>query len=166
MFEKSLFRSAAAVAALMLLMSTAQAVTIETVPVGNPGNAEDTRYGDPGYGDVDYEYNIGKYEVSAGQYCDFLNAVADTDTYGLYNGNMWSSGYGCKIQQSGDPESYTYSVAADYADRPVNYVSWYDAVRFANWMTTGNTESGVYNTSTWDALEHETAAEVLGVRGG
>ncbi|MBM3861501.1 MAG: hypothetical protein FJ395_17895 [Verrucomicrobia bacterium] len=26
---------------------------------------------------------------------------------------------------------------------PVNFVSWYDAARFTNWLTTGNTESGV-----------------------
>ena len=36
-------------------------------------------------GSVGYNYNIGKYEVTAGQYTEFLNAVARTDTYGLYN---------------------------------------------------------------------------------
>ena len=35
-----------------------------------------------------YTYNIGKYEVTAGQYTAFLNAVAGVDTYGLYNTNM------------------------------------------------------------------------------
>ena len=61
--------------------STAMAVEVETVHVGNPGNAGDRN----GYGAVDYEYNIGKYEVTTGQYCEFLNAVAATDTYGVYN---------------------------------------------------------------------------------
>ena len=45
--------------------------------VGNPGNTADTRYETPGYGGVDYTYNIGKYEITAGQYCEFLNAVAE-----------------------------------------------------------------------------------------
>jgi len=118
------------------------AVVIETVPVGNPGNPDDTRYRSPRYvaGGVDYVYNIGKYEVTAGQYTEFLNAVADTDTYGLYNTNMTSSGgndKGCNIQRSGSSGSYTYSVASDWANRPVNFVSWGDAVRFCNWLHNG-----------------------------
>ncbi len=135
------------------LANTAQGVIIETVPVGNVGNTADTRYETPGYGAVDYTYNIGKYEVTAGQYTEFLNAVAATDTYGLYNTDMWSHSFGCKIDRSGSSASYTYSVAADWAKRPVNFVSWGDAARFANWLHNGqpigaqdlnSTEDGAY----------------------
>ena len=56
---------------------------------------------------VSYAYNIGEYEVTAGQYTAFLNAVAKTDTNGLYNANMWSDTRGCQIQQSGAPGNYT-----------------------------------------------------------
>lgn len=135
-------------------------VVIDTVTVGNPGNAgELSGAGAGGYGPdricgaVDYEYNIGKYEVTAGQYTAFLNAVAATDTYGLYSTSMWSSGYGCKIQRSGSSGSYTYSVAGDWATRPVNYVSYWDSCRFANWLHNGQptgaqgagtTETGAY----------------------
>ena len=66
---------------------------------------------------------IGKHEVTAAQYCEFLNAVAATDTYGLYNTNMWTHNAGCKIERSGLPGGYTYVVAQDWADRPVNFVS-------------------------------------------
>ncbi len=110
-------------------------VVIDTVPVGNPGNSNDT-HGD-GYGGVADAYNIGKFEVTAGQYTEFLNAVADDDTYGLYNASMWSSSYGCKIERTGSLGSWSYSVAGDWADRPVNYVSWGDAARFANWLHNG-----------------------------
>jgi formylglycine-generating enzyme required for sulfatase activity len=123
-------------------------VVIVTVPVGNPGNADDTE-GD-GYGGVAYTYNIGTYEVTAGQYCSFLNAVAATDTYGLYKSHMWLSSYGCKIQQTGSPGSYTYSVAGDWADRPVNYVSWGDAARFANWLHNGQPTGAQDLTTTED----------------
>ncbi len=123
------------------------AVNIETVPVGNPGNVADTRYASPGFGSVSYTYNIGKYEVTAGQYTEFLNAVAATDTYGLYTTNMWSDTQGCKILRSGSAGSYTYSVGADWANRPVNYVSWGDAARFANWMANGQ-PSGAQGLST------------------
>ena len=89
---------------------------------------------------MDHAYAIGKYEVTAGQYTEFLNAKAKTDTYGLYNTNMWSDTYGCKIQQTGSSGSYAYSVAADYANRPVNYVSFWDAARFTNWLHNGQGE--------------------------
>lgn len=133
---------------------------IDTIPVGNPGNAgELSGQGAGGWGPdricgaVNYMYHIGKYEVTAGQYTEFLNAVAATDMYGLYNANMWSSSYGCKIERTGSWGSYTYSVAGDWATRPVNYVSWGDAARFANWLHNrqptgaqglGTTEDGSY----------------------
>ena len=122
--------------------------SLETVPVGNPGNTgELSGEGAGGFGPdricgaVTYEYNIGKYEVTAGQYTEFLNAVAATDTYGLYAAHMWRVPLdcefcrnGCEIQRSGSPGNYTYSVASDFANRPVNLVSWGDAARFANWL--------------------------------
>jgi formylglycine-generating enzyme required for sulfatase activity len=67
---------------------------------------------------------------------------------------MWSDSYGCKIQRSGSSGSNTYSVADDWANRPVNHVSWYDCIRFANWLQngqgitgSGDTESGTYTIS-------------------
>ena len=63
-------------------VSHAERITIETVPVGNPGNAgELSGKGAAGYGAdrvcgrVGYHYNIGKYEVTNAQYAAFLNAV-------------------------------------------------------------------------------------------
>lgn len=140
-----------------LLAGTVLAVNIETVLVGNPGNSPDMRYETPGYGSVGYAYNIGKYEVTAGQYTEFLNAVGGVDTYGLFSTDMWVSSTGCKIERYagsgtvGDP--YRYRVASDWANRPVNYVSWGDAARFANWLHNGQptgaqglatTEDGAY----------------------
>ena len=127
-----------------------QAVDIETVSVGNPGNTPDTRYDTPGYGGVDYVYNIGTFEVTAGQYTEFLNAVADDDTYGLYNTSMWSNSKGCKIERTGAPPNYSYSVGAEWANRPVNFVSWGDAVRFANWLNNGQPTGGQDLSTTED----------------
>jgi formylglycine-generating enzyme required for sulfatase activity len=101
----------------------------------------------PGYGAVTYTYSIGKYEVTAGQYCEFLNQVARSDTFGLYVPNMWSSPYGCGIQQIGSSGSYTYSVAPDYVNRPANYVTWASAARFANWLHNGQ-PTGAQDAST------------------
>jgi hypothetical protein len=80
---------------LAFLFSTATSgVTIDWVTVGNPGNAPDAEVmldGTTGYGSVDHAYRIGKYEVTAGQYTEFLNAVAASDPNGLYNKDMWSN---------------------------------------------------------------------------
>jgi formylglycine-generating enzyme len=134
------------------------ALMVTVVNAGNAGEWSGQSYGSNGpdriCGAVSYAYNIGKYEVTAGQYAAFLNAVAKTDTYGLYNTSMWSdTSYGCKIQRSGTAGNYTYSVASDCANRPVNYVSWGDSTRFANWLNNGQptgeqslstTEDGAY----------------------
>jgi formylglycine-generating enzyme required for sulfatase activity len=138
--------------AISLLCSSVQAVTIDLVPVGNLGNAPDTRYNSISVGSVATAYRIGKYEVTAGQYTEFLNAVAKADPNGLYNTSM-SDPSGAQIVQTGISPNYSYSVAADWADRPVNYVSFWDAARFANWLHNnqptgpqgpGTTEDGAY----------------------
>ena len=120
--------------------------SLEFVTVGNPGNSAD----DTGFGGVNYEYRIGKFEITVAQYAEFLNAVAAADTYGLYNTEMVSIG----IQRSGSSGTFVYSLEYDFvADLPVNIVSWGDAVRFCNWLhngqpngmqVLGTTEDGAY----------------------
>jgi sulfatase modifying factor 1 len=148
-----------ALAALCVLGVRAD-VQIATVTVGNPGNAGEWSGGtydgqqvDRICGAVDYVYDIGKYEVTAGQYTEFLNAVARTDPYDLYFEGMWSNAWGCKIKRSGGWGNYSYSVSSYNANRPVNYVGWGDAARFCNWLHNGQptgaqaldaTEDGAY----------------------
>lgn len=145
---------------LIALASMARAdITIQTVSVGNAGNATDATSMNAGsghFGAVAYAYKIGKHEVTAGQYAAFLNAVATTDTFGLYNTDMAGDIAGCQIVRSGSSGSYTYSVASTYENRPVNYVSWGDAARFTNWLMNGQpagaqdsttTENGAYTLS-------------------
>lgn len=132
-----------ALATTILTGGAVAQVTIETVTVGNIGNAADSN----GYGAVAYSYNIGKYEVTNTQYAAFLNAVAATDTYSLYNPLMSSSPQG-GITRSGSSGSFTYAVKAEQEYRPVNFVSFWAATRFANWLNNGqgsaDTESGSY----------------------
>jgi formylglycine-generating enzyme len=106
-------------------------VTIDMVPVGNINNAADPSTGNI-YGSVGYAYSIGKCEITAGQYTEFLNAVASTsDSYGLYSSDMATTVYGSQITKSGSV--YT----AVLPNEPVNYVSWGDAARFCNWLQNG-----------------------------
>ena len=154
--------TAATVVVVLVCVFGAQAVEMDTVTVGNPGNAGEwsgASYGGWGpdriCGAVENVYEIGKFEVTAGQYTEFLNAVAATDTYELYNPDMLSRDVGCKIRRIGSPGSYVYLVDpnedgvedADWIDRPVNFVSWGDIARFANWMHNGQL-TGAQNLST------------------
>ena len=54
--------------------------SLQFVTVGDPGNAPDTT----GFGAVPYTYQMGTYDITVAQYTQFLNAVAQTDTCGLY----------------------------------------------------------------------------------
>ena len=108
------------VLAALLFALPVHAVTIEWVTVGDPGNACDPQ-SDGCYGAVDYVYRIGTYEVTNAEYAEFLNAVADTDTYWLYKGNM-GSGLG-GITRTGRPGSFAYSAIVGRGAMPVMYVS-------------------------------------------
>jgi len=122
--------------------AAAAPITIDTVPVGNLGNSDDTT----GFGAVSYRYNIGTTEVTNAQYAAFLNEKAKSDPLGLYNTSM-GSGFG-GISRSGSSGSHSYSAISGREDMPVNYVSWYDSIRFANWLHngqgSGDTETGAY----------------------
>jgi formylglycine-generating enzyme len=135
----------------LLAASSASAVTMAWTPIGNPGNPADTRQmldGTTGYGSVPYDYHIATYEVTNAQYVEFLNAKAAADPLGLYNPSM-------PITRSGSSGSYTYTVinaepigGINWVDRAVKAVSFYDALRFANWLHNGqgtsDTETGSY----------------------
>jgi formylglycine-generating enzyme len=139
-------------------------ITIETVPVGNARNPPDPL---TGFGQVSYDYRIAKYELLAGQYTAFLNAVAGVDTYGLYHPSMAGTMHANAVMRSGGgtlADPYTYSVAPEYADRPMSSVTFARACRFVNWLENGQptgaqgagtTETGSY-TITPEGLANNT----------
>ena len=63
--------------------ASATTITIDTVPVGNPGNAPDPNTFNL-YGSVSYDYRIGTTEVTNAQYAAFLNLKAASDPLALY----------------------------------------------------------------------------------
>jgi hypothetical protein len=109
--------------------------------------------GDPGQGGVDHSYRLSRYETTNAQYAEFLNAVGDSDPNGLYHPSMGSDAVFGGIARSGSDGSYSYAAKAGFESKPVVFVSFWDAIRFANWMDNGQpvgaqgpgtTEGGAY----------------------
>ena len=114
--------------------------------VSHTNNVDDST----GFGAVPYDYLVGKYEVVCSEYAAFLNSVARNDTYGLYNDTISRHG---GITRSGIEGSYSYQCNPGWENKPVTYVSYYDALRYANWLGNGQpggeqdattTEDGAY----------------------
>jgi MYXO-CTERM domain-containing protein len=132
-------------------------VVIPTVPVGNPGNAPESTPNGP-YGGVAYPYAIGSTEVTNGQYAAFLSAVGAADPNGLYNTSMAGAFGG--ITRAGSPGSYSYATVPGRANNPVNFVSFWDAARFANWLHNGQPSGPQSNATTEDGAYTLTPAGI------
>jgi sulfatase modifying factor 1 len=134
----------AATATMLATSATAAPISLDFVEVGSPGNAANTN----GRGAVNYVFQIQDSEVTNAQYVAFLNSVDPngTNPNGVFNASMSSSFRG-GILNSGSTPGAIYSAKNGMGQRPVNFVSWYDAARFVNWVQTGgvNTETGTYD---------------------
>jgi formylglycine-generating enzyme required for sulfatase activity len=138
--------------------------------IGDINNGNDTVASSAGtyHGDVGYEYYISKYEVTQGQWVDFLNAVAtdrsvvdlaaNAGIKNLYSSNMDASNdtYNGIKRTEVSAGTYSYSLLDPaYKEMPVVYVSLLSAKRFCNWLTNGggSTETGVYDLGGGDNSE-------------
>lgn len=134
----------------------------EFVTVGNPGNPADQDFsnGSGRQGNVNYEYQIGKYEVNNSDYAIFLNAKAKTDPNTLWDAGM-------QITREGEAGSYTYTVKEGWEKKPVYMVAAVDAMRFVNWLNNGgqessDTESGSYQFTSYSEVgPREASARIV-----
>jgi formylglycine-generating enzyme required for sulfatase activity len=127
--------------------SIASAEAIQWVTVGDPNNAADTT----NRGAVSDSFQIMKYEFTNQQYTNFLNSVdaGGINPNSVYNVDMGNDIRGGISFTSGAASGSKYAVKSNMGDKPVNYVSWFDAARVANWYRNGatslsNTEDGAY----------------------
>jgi hypothetical protein len=130
-----------------LVLTSVSATVVEFVNVGDPGNPNDPT---TSLGTVNLIYAIGKSEVTNTQYAEFLNSKAASDPNALYNTQMSSHPMG-GIVRLGSSGAFTYSVKPGYENRPVVFVSFFDAMRYSNWLNngegSGSTETGAYTLS-------------------
>lgn len=140
-----------------LAASQIHAVTIDYVPVGNPGNAPDQTYSSNGgsfaAGAVSYNYAIGTYEVTNAQYTEFLNTVDPTgaNLLSLYDPAMATDPQAGIAFNSGAANGAKFEIKPGYANKPVVIVGFMDAMRLTNWLGngqgSGDTETGAYTLS-------------------
>jgi formylglycine-generating enzyme required for sulfatase activity len=133
----------------VLLSPPVPRVEIAMVGVGNEGNPDDPV---GGVGGVTYTYNIGKFEVTNDEYTEFLNAVdsSGSNALALYKASMNSDTlHGGISNNTSAVDGEKYEVKPGFSNKPVIYVSFYDAMRFCNWLHNGaltgeDTEGGAY----------------------
>ncbi len=116
-----------------------------------PLSPEVVEIGQAGQASVDYTYEISKYEITNHQYAQFLNAVATIeDTHGLYDDRMRinTNVYG------------SYSVRRVNRNKPVNFVSWFDAVRYVNWLHNDRPE-GLQDATTTEAGAYSLTGDIF-----
>ena len=133
-------------------------MTIDLVPVGNPSNPGEIQGGI--FGHVTTSYRIGKTEVTNAQYAGVSQRQGRDRSlrplqleHGLVLAG-WHHAQRRRREATRMPSRPNVPLVGPggtdytYGDKPVVYVSWYDAIRFANWMHngqgTGNTETGAY----------------------
>jgi len=111
------------------------------VTIGDVGNADDIT----GYGGVAYEYRIIDHEVTIAEFAE--SGAGDG------NEDYWNdAGIGTSVGPNA----------------PATRVSLYEAMKYCNWLTTGDTNSGYYSTldggATYQAnsLSHDAYAVVYG----
>ena len=109
-------------------------------------------------------FYMGKYEVTNGQYCDFLKdaavkVVGSTAYASSDSGNSYPY---CNIYPSTSYSAYSqiayiggvFSVVnkggRNMSNDPIMCVSWYGAVAYCNWRSQQEGKESCYNLSTWE----------------
>ena len=137
----------------------------EFVTVGDPGNTADTS--PVGYGAVSQTFDIMKFEFTNQQYVQFLNSVDanGNKTNGIYNDFMGSNARGGISFTSGNSAGSKYAVKTNMGNKPVIYVSWFDAARVSNWLHNGATSSSSMETGAY-TLNNATTGNALALNIG
>lgn len=147
-------------------------LVIDTVLVDAPGNSADPA---TGYGAVEDTFRIAKSEVTLNQYLTFLNAVAQTPANDVIAG-LWQAELASEKEDPGplilrkgagteaDPYIYVLAVSDKWGARagmrPVPWVTWFDAARFANWMHNGGVRGADTETGAYTLVNYQIEGEV------
>ncbi len=121
-------------------------------------------------------FYMSRYEVTHGQYLEFLNG-AGVSAAGRLNGNevIDMDGYDVAFSHDGTLFIFSGSGVADSIDCPVMEVTWYGAAEYANWLSAESGLTKVYTingtsvTANWSANGYRLPTEAeweYAARGG
>ena len=115
-----------------------QPLEIEFTTISSPGNEDDADHFMMGrFGGVGQPFDISTRKISVSQYARYLNATAADDPHGAYHAGMSGSG----LVRYGTPGRYLYSHSESDGRKPVTCVSFFNAIRFCNWLHNGQPNS-------------------------
>jgi formylglycine-generating enzyme required for sulfatase activity len=116
---------------------------------------------------VSETFDIMKFEFTNQQYVQFLNTVDanGTNPNSIYNPLMDTDGRGGIRFTSGNSAGTKYAVKANYGNKPVVFVSWFDAARVANWLHNGATSTSSMETGAYN-LNNETSGSAFALIAG
>lgn len=152
----------------------ASPITLDFVAVGapgNPGDAQRTRCCNhrvvdgrsSGFGAVATGYRITRSVVTVDQWVTFLNAVAREDPHGLWSESMERGPHPC-ILREGASGSYSYRALEGEGPTPIRFITFFDALRFVNWLHNGQPRGGADASSTEDGAYALRGGNPAGVR--
>jgi len=134
---------------------------IDFVTISAPGNVGYNRF-DPnnyatGRGSVDYEYRIGRLEITTQQWLGFVNAML---TSGEINDQFFAVPFywGAEVDPNYNGPGQKFRLQSENPNAgmlPVQSIDWYSAAYFCNWLHNGQPDSfadiksGAYDSSTW-----------------
>lgn len=104
-----------------------------------------------GLGSVNYDYYIGKYTITNCEYAEFLNAAASDlfditqpwRIYNIFDVRMQTSQLGGIIQVKINDNKVYYTTKPNMANKPVNFITWFMAARYCNWLHNGKPVSTI-----------------------
>ncbi len=91
--------------------------------------------------------------------------ASGTNPNSVYNTNMGSNARGGIRFTSGNASGSKYAVKTNMGDKPVNYVSWFDAARVSNWLMNGATGTSSMETGAY-TLNNATSGNAPAVNSG
>lgn len=108
-------------------------------------------------------FYIAKYELTNGQYCDYLNSALSLGLITVADGNVYQPGSGTsfpycdthiasaesQIDYSGGIFSVRAKSGRDMSNDPMVMVSWYGAAAYCNWRSEEEGYEQCYDLSTW-----------------